>query len=99
VAAQTVYLFVQVRVKPGKFDQFIKLIEKHVAVMRLEDGLIALDLYKDVASGNICVWEVWRDRTSWDLHMVNESSKAWQVVAADYVDGESITVMDEIPKS
>lgn len=99
MAAQTVYLFVQVRVKPGKFDQFIKLIEKHVAVMRLEDGLIALDLYKDVASGNICVWEVWRDRTSWDLHMVNESSKAWQVVAADYVDGESITVMDEIPKS
>jgi len=56
-------------VKPGKFDQFIKLIEKHVAVMRLEDGLIALDLYKDVASGNICVWEVWRDRASWDLHM------------------------------
>ncbi len=55
--------------KPGKFDQFIKLIEKHVAVMRLEDGLIALDLYKDVASGNICVWEVWRDRASWDLHM------------------------------
>lgn len=99
MAAQTVYLFVQVRVKPGKFDQFIKLIEKHVAVMRLEDGLIALDLYKDVASGNICVWEVWRDRTSWDVHMANESSKAWQVVAADYVDGESITVMDEIPKS
>lgn len=99
MAAQTVYLFVQVRVKPGKFDQFIKLIEKHVAVMRLEDGLIALDLYKDVASGNICVWEVWRDRASWDLHMVNESSKAWQVVAADYVDGESITVMDELPKS
>ena len=99
MAAQTVYLFVQVRVKPGKFDQFIKLIEKHVAVMRLEGGLIALDLYKDVASGNICVWEVWRDRASWDLHMVNESSKAWQVVAADYVDGESITVMDEIPKS
>lgn len=99
MAVQTVYLFVQVRVKPGKFDQFIKLIEKHVAVMRLEDGLIALDLYKDVASGNICVWEVWRDRTSWDVHMANESSKAWQVVAADYVDGESITVMDEIPKS
>lgn len=99
MAVQTVYLFVQVRVKPGKFDQFIKLIEKHVAVMRLEDGLIALDLYKDVASGNICVWEVWRDRTSWDVHMANESSKAWQVVAADYVDGESITVMNEIPKS
>ena len=99
MAAQTVYLFVQVRVKPGKFDQFIKLIEKHVAVMRLEDGLIALDLYKDVASGNICVWEVWRDRASWDVHMANESSKAWQVVAANYVDGESITVMDEIPKS
>lgn len=99
MAAQTVYLFVQVRVKPGKFDQFIKLIEKHVAVMRLEDGLIALDLYKDVASGNICVWEVWRDRTSWDVHMANESSKAWQVVAANYVDGESITVMDEIPES
>ena len=99
MAVQTVYLFVQVRVKPGKFDQFIKLIEKHVAVMRLEDGLIALDLYKDVASGNICVWEVWRDRTSWDVHMANESSKAWQVVAADYVDGESITFMDEIPKS
>ena len=97
--AENVYLFVQVRVKPRKFEQFIKLIEIHVADMRLEDGLIALDLYKDVASGNICVWEVWRDRASWDVHMANESSKAWQVVAANYVDGESITVMDEIHKS
>ena len=99
MVAENVYLFVQVRVKPGKFEQFIKLIEIHVADMRLEDGLIALDLYKDVASGNICVWEVWRDRASWDVHMANESSKAWQVVAANYVDGESIIVMDEIPKS
>ena len=36
------------------------------------------------------------NRELWDAHMVNEASKAWQVIARDFVNGEKITVMDSI---
>jgi quinol monooxygenase YgiN len=42
------------------------------------------------------VWEIWSDRPAWDAHMVNDSSKAWQKVAPEYVFGESITVMKNL---
>jgi autoinducer 2-degrading protein len=42
------------------------------------------------------VWEIWSDRPSWDAHMVNENSKAWQAIGPNYVFGETITVMDAL---
>ena len=92
-----VYLFVEINVKSGKIPEFLGPLQKHAAHMRTEDGLEVLDVFRDTQDANkLCVWEVWRDRASWDAHMENDASKAWRPVAAQYVDSETITIMDPI---
>jgi quinol monooxygenase YgiN len=93
-----VFLFVAIDVKPGKYDEFVSALANHVSVIRTEAGCEFIDIYRDTQKENVVnVWEIWSDRPSWDAHMVNENSKAWQAVAKDLVIGESITVMDQLP--
>jgi quinol monooxygenase YgiN len=92
-----VYLFVAIDVKPGMRDAFLEKIKAHGANIRTEAGCETLEIFTDSQSPNqVCVWEVWTNRALWDAHMVNAASAAWQKVAADYVNGEKITVMDLI---
>jgi len=92
-----VYLFVEIEVKEGKLEGFTSAIKKHAAHIRTEDGCETLELFVDTKVANrVCVWEIWRDRASWDVHMVNDASKAWQKTAAEFVNGEKITVMDAL---
>ena len=92
-----VFLFVAIDVQPGKFDEFVSKLSQHAAVIRTETGCEFLDIYRDTQKENVVnVWEIWTDRPSWDAHMVNENSKKWQLVAADLVFGETITVMDAL---
>jgi quinol monooxygenase YgiN len=66
-------------------------------VIRKESGCEFIDIYRDVEKENVVnVWEIWSDRPSWDAHMVNANSKAWQAIAKDLVFGETITVMDPL---
>ena len=67
-------------------------------MIRTESGCEFIDIYRDTQKENVVnVWEIWSDRPSWDAHMVNENSTAWQAVAKDLVFGETITVMDQLP--
>jgi len=92
-----VYLFVEIEVKEGKLEGFTSAIKKHAAHIRTEAGCETLELFLDTKTANrVCVWEVWRDRASWDVHMVNDASKAWQKTASEFVNGEKITVMDAL---
>jgi quinol monooxygenase YgiN len=92
-----VYLFVEIEVKEGKLEGFTSAIKKHAAHIRTEDGCETLELCIDTKTANrVCVWEVWRDRASWDVHMVNDASKTWQKTASEFVNGEKITVMDAL---
>jgi hypothetical protein len=92
-----VYLFVEISIKAGKLDGSLGLLNKHAAHIRTEDGCETLEIFIDTkVKDRVCVWEVWRDRASWDAHMVNDASKAWQKTAAEFVNSEKITVMDAI---
>ena len=92
-----VFLFVAIDVQPDKFDEFVSKLSQHAAVIRTEAGCEFLEIYRDTQKENVVnVWEIWTDRPSWDAHMVNENSKKWQLVAADLVFGETITVMDAL---
>jgi quinol monooxygenase YgiN len=93
-----VFLFVEINVKPGQFDEFVSKLKSHIAVIRTEAGCEFIDIYRDTQEPDVVnVWEIWSDRPSWDAHMVNENSKAWQSVAQDLVFGEKITVMAQLP--
>ena len=92
-----VYLFVEIDVKPGQQETFLEKLQSHVSVIRGEDGCEFIEPYLDTQVENkICVLETWRDRTSWDAHMVNDSSKAWQQIAPQFVVGEKITILKSI---
>ncbi len=92
-----VFLFGEVNVKPGKMDEFLGKLKAHAAVIRTEAGCEFLEVYRNTQKADVLnVWEIWSDRPAWDAHMVNESSKAWQKVAPEYVFGESITVMKNL---
>jgi quinol monooxygenase YgiN len=92
-----VFLFVAIDVQPGKFDEFVAKLSQHASVIRTEAGCELLEIYRDTQKENVVnVWEVWSDRPSWDVHMVNENSKKWQSIASSLVFGETITVMDAL---
>ena len=84
-------------VRPGKYEEFVEGLSKHIAVIRTEAGCEFIDIYRNTQKENaVNVWEIWSDRPSWDAHMLNANSKAWQSVAKDLVFGETITVMDAL---
>jgi quinol monooxygenase YgiN len=92
-----IFLFVAIDVRPGKYDEFVAALTQHISVIRTENGCEFIDIYRDVDNENVVnVWEIWSDRPSWDAHMVNANSKAWQAIAKDLVFGETITVMDPL---
>ena len=92
-----IFLFVAIDVRPGKYEEFVEGLSKHISVIRTEAGCEFIDISRDTQKENVVnVWEIWSDRPSWDAHMVNQNSKAWQSVAKDLVFGEMITVMDPL---
>lgn len=94
---QKVFLFVAIDVKPGKFDEFVAALSKHISVIRDEQGCEFIEIYRDTQKSDVVnVWEIWSTRADWDAHMVNKNSQAWRPVAAELVVGETITVMDAL---
>ena len=92
-----VFLFVAIDVKPGMREAFLEKIKVHGAHIRTEEGCEVLEIFADSQNVNqVCVWEVWTNRVLWDAHMVNAASAAWQKVAAEYVNGEKITILESI---
>jgi quinol monooxygenase YgiN len=92
-----IFLFVAIDVRPGKYEEFAEGLSRHIAVIRTEAGCEFIDIYRNTQKENaVNVWEIWSDRPSWDAHMLNANSKAWQAIAKDLVFGETITVMDAL---
>ncbi len=93
-AMSKVSLFVTIEVQPGKVEAFLEKIREQIEIIRGEDGCQEIELFQNSNEVNqVHVWEVWRDRASWDLHMSNGASKAWQETASQYTLGEKITVL------
>jgi (4S)-4-hydroxy-5-phosphonooxypentane-2,3-dione isomerase len=92
-----VFLLVDIEVQDGKVDAFLQELKSQVEIIRSEAGCELIEILKNDSRENfIHVWEIWSDRNSWDLHMANESSKAWQELASTFVIGEKITIMNPL---
>lgn len=95
-AMSKVFLFVEIDVQAGKVEAFLEKLQSHADGIRSEDGCESLEIYRNSDNENVVnVWEIWSNRSAWDLHMTNDASKAWRVVAAGYVLDEKITVMNQ----
>lgn len=92
-----VFLFVAIEVQPGKAGAFLEKLKNQIEIIRGEDGCEAIDIFKNSNDENLLhVWEIWSNRETWDAHMANDASKSWQAIAADFVVGEKITVMNSL---
>lgn len=91
-----VFLFVEIDVQAGMTEAFLEKLQSHAQVIRSEDGCESLEIYRNSQDENIVnVWEIWSNRSAWDAHMENDASRAWREIAANYVRGEKITVMNQ----
>lgn len=91
-----VFLFVEIDVKPDRFETFLEKLHQQVEIIRSEAGCEFIEIYKnDLQENLVHVWEIWSDKAAWDHHMGNAASKAWQSTAADFVVGEKITLMSK----
>ena len=89
-----VFLFVEIDVKPNQVEAFLQKLHKQAEIIRVEAGCESIEIFKNDAHDNkIHVWEIWSDKAAWDLHMKNDSSKAWQIAASEFVTNEKITVL------
>lgn len=88
---------VDIYIIPGKKTAFLDRIRPHLDLVRKEDGCNMLQMFQDIDNENlICIWEVWRDKSAWDAHMVTDHSKSWHKDSSQFVDREEITVLDEL---
>ncbi len=91
-----VFLLVEIDVKPGQGETFLRELNKQVEIIRGEEGCESIEVLKnDLHDNLIHVWEIWSDKAAWDRHMVNDASKAWKILASEFVLGEKITVMSK----
>lgn len=91
-----VFLFVEIDVKPHQIEAFLPKLNQQVEVIRGESGCESIEIFQNDAHDNLIhVWEIWSDKAAWDHHMDNDSSKAWQIAASEFVLGEKITVMSK----
>ena len=92
-----VIIFVDVDIKAGMRDGYIKKLRKHAEGVRTEPGCEKLDMFISVEDPNrMYVWEIWSTRKDFDVHLICDATKAWRPVAAPFINGEKIHVMESI---
>ena len=89
-----IYIFVELSLKPNQRIEFTSNLMEHAKTVRKEQGCDVLEiLLSHDSEDRIYVWEIWRNRGYWDVHMSNLTSKQWQLIASKFVIHESITIL------
>lgn len=92
-----VFIFVDVDIKAGQRAAYIEKLNEHAIEVRKEPGCEALDLFINAEDPNrMYVWEIWSTRADFDEHLICDGTKAWRPVAAPFINGEKIHVMESI---
>ena len=92
-----VFLHVEINVRPGKFQEFVTLLSERIKIISIEAGCEYIEIFHNVEQADVVhVYETWSDRISWDAHMANDKSVAWQKVSADLIFGETITLLKKL---
>jgi autoinducer 2-degrading protein len=81
-------IWVKVRVKPGRRDEFLKAIEHDaLASERDEPGCLRFNVLRDEADENVYYfYEVYRDQAALEAHRTTPHYAVWRA-AADTLDG------------
>ena len=78
-----IFLFVAIDVRPGKYEEFVEGLSKHISVIRTEAGCEFIDIYRDTQKENVVnVWEIWSNRPSLDAHITTSQSLIGRLFSA-----------------
>lgn len=86
-ARQEIYWLVTATVKPGRFEDFTKVVKPLVAATRAEPGCQAYDYSVDVSETTIQIYESYRDSQA----VVDHVTGTFAPFAADFNDCVDIT--------
>ena len=92
-----IYLHVAIDVRPGKYQDFVTQLKKHIDAVQAEPGCEYIELFQNPDQADVVhVYETWSDRASWDSHMANDRSADWHKTAKDFVFGEHISLLNKL---
>lgn len=92
-----IFLHVAIDVRPGKYQEFVALLKKHIQVITNEPGCEYIEIFQNPDQADVVhVYETWTDRASWDAHMANGNSAAWKKISSEFVFGETIAVLKKL---
>lgn len=92
-----VFIFVDVDIKSGQRDAYLEKLNIHAAEVRDEPGCEKLDIFfDDTNPDQLYVWEIWSTKADFDVHITCDATKAWRPVAAPFINGEKIHVLNPV---
>ena len=92
-----IYLFVDIDVRAGQRTGFLEELKKHADHVRTEPGCEKLEIFIDAEhQDRVCVQEIWSSMSDFEVHMKCDTSLAWRPVAAPFIHGEKITIMNPV---
>ena len=92
-----IFLHVVIDVRPGKYQEFVTLLKKHVEKIAAETGCEYIEIFQNPDQADVVhVYETWNNRAAWDAHMTNENSVTWKKISSEYVFGETIAVLNKL---
>lgn len=68
-------VFATITPKPENLHEAIAAIKEIIAQTREEDGCISFDFHEGIETGQLHLYEVWRDRNAFDAHHAQPYTK------------------------
>ena len=89
------HLFVEISVNPEKHDLFLEELNKHAVLVRKENGCENFEVLVDpILKSKVYIYELWRDRATWEAHTNSEESALWQEKVRPLVYEQSMKVLN-----
>ena len=94
-ASSKTYLFIEISVEPEKQELFLEELNKYALLVSKENGCEDFEILTDPKlRGRVYIYEIWRDRDAWDVHMKREESLLWQEKVKPLVYEQSMKVLN-----
>ena len=78
----------------GTFPEFHRLVSENAALsVRLESGCLRFDVLTPLEAerpSRICLYEIYRDRAAFDLHLASEHYRSFDAMTRDMVSSKTV---------
>ena len=101
-----IHVIATIELKPGRRDDYLKILSQNVPKVRAEDGCLAYEPAVDIDSGLpvagdirdhvVTIIEAWESLEALHAHLKTEHMAAYRAAVQDYVAGLSVQVLKPV---